>query len=97
MGTTLKLIDGIVEHTVDKYVKQCCKQVATHRDGWPIFGCESGIFAKAATNRSHFEHGLGLEWLPRDTINQFGPWLFYSAKIPSIDRLLQDSGINTSI
>lgn len=97
MGTTLKVIDEVVNHTVEKYVKDYCKQVATHRDGYPIFGCESGIFAKSAMNFMNFEYGLGLEWIPKDCKEQFGQWMFYSAKIPKINNLLADVGINTSV
>lgn len=97
MGTTLKVIDEVVSHTVEKYVKDYCKQVATHRDGYPIFGCESGIFAKSAMNYMNFEYGLGLEWIPNYCKEQFGQWMFYSAQLPKIKNLLLESGINTSV
>lgn len=96
MGTTLSLVSSVVEHVVDRYVREMCVMIGADRDGNVIYGCESGIFAKVS-NHMNFEYQVGLEWIPSGCRKQFGAWMFYSARMSQVEKLLQDAGINISV
>lgn len=97
MGTTLNLIRGIVDSSIERYIKQYCVQIGESRDGYKIFGCESGIFARAGLDQMSFEYHLGFEWIQHSCKMQLGDWMFYSAKIPQVGKLLTEKGINISV
>lgn len=96
MGAVLDLVRSVVDTDVERYVRQYCVDVGQSREGYTIYGCESGIFARAGSNYMNFEYHLGLECFQRCHKTQFGEWLFYSAKITQVGRLLLDKGINIS-
>lgn len=96
MGSALSVISGVVDRVMDKYVADLCVPVGQDRDGHTIYGCDSGIFARVASNYMNFEYHVGLEWIPSGCKRQFGAWMFYSAKLPQVEKLLREAGLNIS-
>lgn len=96
VAAVLDLVRSVVDTDVERYVRQYCTVVGQSREGYTIYGCESGIFARAGSNQMNFEYHLGLEWFQRCHKTQFGEWMFYSAEIQQVRRLLLENGINIS-